>query len=239
MALDRHGDDRVPIKTRLPATERRETILRAATEVFAQAGYRGARVSDVAARVGVTEPVIFQNFGSKAALFAAVLERAAAEVRASLDDLAADFGSAAGLLAHVLAGSTHGRHGEITAEPGARNQDAGHAGAAYGVLFAGVTALAAEPELTGPARSAFRAVAAHLADLIQRAQADGNLRPGADPEAAAWLLLSVLSARRLRMAAMPDGLEPAVTALALRALEAAVPPGTDHAGMTRNQGNQA
>jgi AcrR family transcriptional regulator len=206
------------MRTRLSAAERRETILRAATEVFAEAGYRAARVSDVAARVGVTEPVIFQNFGSKAALFAAVLDRAAAEVRASLDDLAASFGSAAGLLTHVLTGSPHGRHGEITAEHGARYQDAGHAGAAYGVLFADVTALAAEPELTELARNAFRAVAAHLADLIQRAQADGNLRPDADPEAATWLLLSVLSARPLRMAAMPAGLEPAVTALALQAL---------------------
>ncbi len=79
-----------------------KTILRAAAEVFAQAGYCAGKVSDVAARVGVTEPVIFQNFGSKAALFAAVLERAAAEVRVSLDDLAAGFGSASGLLAHVL-----------------------------------------------------------------------------------------------------------------------------------------
>lgn len=207
----------MPTRTRLPAAERRETILRAATEAFAQAGYRAVRVADVAARVGVTEPVIFQNFGSKAALFAAVLDRAAAEVRASLDDLAAGFGSAARLLAHILTGPTGPRHGESTATSGA-----GHAGAAYGVLFADVTALAAEPELTEPARNAFRAVAAHLADLIRRAQADGSLRPEADPEAAAWLLLSVLSARRLRTAAMPAGLEPAVTALALQAL---TPPG--------------
>lgn len=57
----------------MPAAERRETILRAAAEVFAQAGYRAGKVSDVAARVGVTEPVIFQNFGSKAALFALAL----------------------------------------------------------------------------------------------------------------------------------------------------------------------
>jgi hypothetical protein len=86
------------------------------------------------------------------------------------------------------------------------------------VLFADATALAAEPELTGPARDAVRAVAAHLADLIRRAQADGDIRPDADAEAAAWLLLSVLSARRMRAAAMPAGLEPAVTALVLGAL---------------------
>ena len=41
-------------RTRLPAAERRETILRAAAQVFAQAGYRAAKISDVAARVGVT-----------------------------------------------------------------------------------------------------------------------------------------------------------------------------------------
>ena len=78
--------------------------------------------------------------------------------------------------------------------------------------------LAAEPELGEPAVAAVRAVAAHLASLIQRAQADGDLRPDAAPEAAAWLLLSVLSGRRLRAAAMPAGLEPAVTALVQQAL---------------------
>jgi hypothetical protein len=48
--------------------------------------------------------------------------------------------------------------------------------------------------------------------------AHGGAWPDADPEAAAWLLLSVLAARRMRAAAMPDSLESAVTALALRAL---------------------
>src|SRR6516225_10416261 len=130
--MDRHSDDTAPSRRRLPAAERRETILRAAAQVFAQAGYRAAKISDVAARVGVTEPVIFQNFGSKAALFAAVLERAAAEVRASLDDLAASFGSASGLLAHVLTGPAHGQPGEIAAGP-RQHEGAEHAGAVYGV----------------------------------------------------------------------------------------------------------
>src|SRR3974390_1532220 len=130
--MDDSGDGKAPRRTRLPASERRETILHAAADVFAEAGYRAAKVSDVAARVGVTEPVIFQNFGSKAALFAAVAQRAAAEVRASLDDLAAGFGSASGLLAHILAGSPHGAGAE-------------HSAAAYGVLFAAAGALPAHP----------------------------------------------------------------------------------------------
>jgi AcrR family transcriptional regulator len=249
---DRGGDGTAPRRTRLPAAQRRETILRAAAVVFAEAGYRAAKVSDVAARVGVTEPVIFQNFGSKAALFAAVVERAAAEVRADLDNLAdaddaagpdspADgSGPRAGLLAHVLSGPAHedrapGERGHGERAPGERGHgerahgERGHAAAdawpgsagqaaAYGVLFAEAAVLADDPELTGPARDAIRAVAAHLADLVRHAQAKGSVRPDADPEAAAWLLLSVLSARRLRAAAMPPGLEPAVTALALGAL---------------------
>jgi AcrR family transcriptional regulator len=229
-------------RARLRGPERRETILRAAAEVFGQAGYQAGKVSDVAARLGVTEPVIFQNFGSKAALFAAVLERAAADVQASLDDLAAGFGSPSGLLAHVLTGLAHGRPGEATADPAAQHAGTGYPGAGYGVLFADAATLAAEPELSEPARAAIRAIAAHLADLIQRAQADGDLRPDADPQAAAWLLLSVLSARRMRAAAMPPGLEPAVTALAQQALAppsaAARGPGSSTAGHAADPGRR-
>ena len=212
--MHRHDDGKRPGRTRLTAGERRETILRAATEVFAQSGYRAGKVSEVAARVGVTEPVVFQNFGSKAALFAAVLERAAENVRTSLDDLPADPGSASALLAHVLdpAARSHPGHADSP------HESSSHAGAAYGVLFADALALTAEQELSEPAQRALRAVAAHLADVIQRAHAEGGVRRDADPEAAAWLLLSVLSARRLRSAAMPARLEPEVTALALGAV---------------------
>jgi hypothetical protein len=50
-----------------------------------------------------------------------------------------------------------------------------------------------------------------------------RIQAGSRTGPAGWLLLSVLSARRLRAAAMPPGLEPAVTALALEAL---APPGS-------------
>lgn len=203
-------------RRRLSAEQRRETILNAAVEVFAAAGYRAGKVSDVAARVGVSEPVIFQNFGSKAALFAAVLDRAAADIRAQLDTLAGDFGSASGLLAHLLSQAHAERqHGPSHAEHS-------HGTGAHGVLFADAVTLATEPDLTEPASRAVRAVADHLADLVRRGQADGDIRADLDPEAAAWLLLSVLSARPWRAAAMPDPdrVEDGVTALALRGLTA-------------------
>ena len=122
-------------RTRLTAEQRRESILKAATEVFAATGYRAGKVSDVAARVGVTEPVIFQNFGSKAALYAAVLDRVATEIRGDLQAHVGQYGSAPDLLAHVLSPSPGGPpHG-----PGSP-----------GVLFADAATLTADPSLTEP-----------------------------------------------------------------------------------------
>lgn len=217
-AAGRRSDHERPGRTRLRAAERRETIVRAATEVFAEAGYQAGKVSDVATRVGVTEPVIFQNFGSKAGLFAAVVQRAAVDVRASLDDLAAQSGSTSDLLVHVLRATDHSRAGHFAGPPAGSHSGIGRFGAAYGVLFADAAALTARPELTEAARTAVDAVAAHLADLIRHAQSHGGFGEDINPEAAAWFLLSVISARRLRSAVMPARLEPEVTALTLRAL---------------------
>jgi AcrR family transcriptional regulator len=198
-----------PRRTRLNAAQRRESILAAAVEVFSAAGYRAGKVSDVAALVGVSEPVIFQNFGSKAALFAAVVDRVAGDVRAELERLAGRPGSAAGLLAHAL-------------EPGHRHGHTQGFGA-HGVLFSDAFALIGEPELTEAARRAARTIADHLADLIRRGQADGDIRADLDPGPVAWLLLSVLSTRAFRtaVAADPDRVEDGVTALALRLLSPA------------------
>ena len=193
-------------RTRLTAEKRRELILRAATHVFADAGYRAAKVSDVAAVVGVTEPVIFQNFGTKAALYAAVLDRVADQIRVELRTLTERHGSASDLLAHVLGLDPARRpHGPM-AHPG--------------IVFADAANLAADPALGEPARHVARTLAGHLADLLRQGQADGTIRADADPEAAAWLLLSVLSSRPLRTAAMPDRdrHERSVIALVLQAL---------------------
>jgi AcrR family transcriptional regulator len=198
-------------RTRLTAGQRRETILEAATEVFAASGYRAGKVSDVAARIGVTEPVVFQNFGSKSALFAAVLERLAGDVRASLDDLADHHDSVAGLLAHIVSPGPGAGAGPSAGPPGARS---------HRTLFADAAALVADPEAGEAAVRVARVVAAHLADLVRRGQGDGSVRGDVNPEAAAWLLLSVLATRPLRAGAMAGagGLEPEVGGLALGAI---------------------
>ncbi len=52
-----------------------ERILDAAEELFAERGYNGATLRDVATRVGVRPPSLYNHFASKDALYAAVLER--------------------------------------------------------------------------------------------------------------------------------------------------------------------
>ena len=62
-------------RRRLPAAERRELIERAATEVFAERGYGGAAMSEIARRSGVSVPVLYDHFASKLDLHRRLLER--------------------------------------------------------------------------------------------------------------------------------------------------------------------
>src|ERR1700752_3577373 len=50
------------------AAETRERLLRAAADVFAERGYDGTRVADIAAAAGVSNGALYANFGSKADL---------------------------------------------------------------------------------------------------------------------------------------------------------------------------
>jgi AcrR family transcriptional regulator len=59
---------------RLSAPERREQILQVALEVFAQHGFHGSSMNEVAEAAGVTKPVLYQHFESKRSLYQALLD---------------------------------------------------------------------------------------------------------------------------------------------------------------------
>jgi AcrR family transcriptional regulator len=54
---------------------RRETILHAAAEVFAHAGYAATSVDDIAAAAGITKLIVYRHFEAKETLYRAVLEQ--------------------------------------------------------------------------------------------------------------------------------------------------------------------
>jgi AcrR family transcriptional regulator len=62
-------------RKRLTAAARREVIERAALDVFAERGYHGASMDEIARRSGVTPPVVYDHFDSKLALHKRLLER--------------------------------------------------------------------------------------------------------------------------------------------------------------------
>lgn len=56
-----------------PSTEKEAAILAAATQVFGEKGFRGARTADIAATAGVTERTLFRYFPSKESLYQRVM----------------------------------------------------------------------------------------------------------------------------------------------------------------------
>ncbi|MEX0427829.1 TetR/AcrR family transcriptional regulator [Nocardioides sp. DS6] len=57
----------------VPRADREAQIVRAACEVFGTEGYAGTSVAVVAARAGISKPLVYQYFGSKEGLFSACL----------------------------------------------------------------------------------------------------------------------------------------------------------------------
>jgi AcrR family transcriptional regulator len=77
------NDPRAKRAVRSRDSERtREDILKIATDEFATHGLSGARVDAIAKRMRTTKRMIYYYFDSKSGLYAAVLERAYAEIRA-------------------------------------------------------------------------------------------------------------------------------------------------------------
>jgi AcrR family transcriptional regulator len=65
----------------MTAAARREVIEGAATELFAERGYVGASIDEIAARSGVSPPVVYDHFASKLDLYRRILERHFADLR--------------------------------------------------------------------------------------------------------------------------------------------------------------
>ncbi|GAA5027430.1 TetR family transcriptional regulator [Microbacterium fluvii] len=63
------------------AERTRSELLEVATQVFAEQGYSGARVDDIAERTRTTKRMIYYYFGSKEGLYEAVLENAYRGIR--------------------------------------------------------------------------------------------------------------------------------------------------------------
>lgn len=97
---------RTRTRRRLPRAQRIASILEVAYDEFARLGYDGVSMTRLAARAGVTKPIVYRHFGSKDGLCTACALRMGAEmmgdVQAAIDPmLPADHQLWAGILAHL------------------------------------------------------------------------------------------------------------------------------------------
>jgi AcrR family transcriptional regulator len=71
--------------TRKTAEERRDSVIAEASKEFATGGYAGTSTEAIARRVGVSQPYLFQLFGTKRELFIAVTRGCFGRTRAAFD----------------------------------------------------------------------------------------------------------------------------------------------------------
>jgi AcrR family transcriptional regulator len=131
----------------------------------------------------VTEPVIFQNFGTKAELFAAALDRVSRDTARYLSDLAEQRASLHDWLRHLLA---------------ADHLDHVHTTPMFGVLFADAHRIQHEAGVGEALHRSVRHAAEAIGGILQRGQTEGSIRDDASPDTLAWLVVSLIQARQFR-----------------------------------------
>ncbi len=159
------------------AADTRDRLLQAAADVFAERGYEGTRVADIAAAAGVSNGALYAHFRSKAELLVAALRTHGRRVLA--DMFAADPGrSVTGLLLDIGRQLPH------------RHDAQGY------LLVEALVAARRDQEVARPMRDYVGERADWLADLMRVAQAGDEIDSDLSPSALAHfcLLLAMGSA---------------------------------------------
>lgn len=163
-------------KGRLSAEERRTAVLECACQVFAKGSYHGATTAEIARGAGVTEPILYRHFASKRDLYLACLTEAWAECRAMWETAIAEEPDSALWIAHM--GRTYL----------AAKDKRGHIALLW---VQAMTEASDDPEVRRFVRSQMREVHAFVAGTIKRGQEAGGILPDRDPEAEAWIFISL------------------------------------------------
>jgi AcrR family transcriptional regulator len=73
-----------PSRVRMTGKQRREQLLDVGRSLFAERGFGGTSIEEIASRAGVSKPVVYEHFGGKEGLYAVVVDR---EIEHLLDRL--------------------------------------------------------------------------------------------------------------------------------------------------------
>ncbi|AXB44691.1 TetR/AcrR family transcriptional regulator [Amycolatopsis albispora] len=81
--------EQAPRRKRMPRAERERQMVEVAEAVFAERGYVAASMDDIAERVGVSKPMLYEYFNSKEGLLLACIGQARAELRVATEEAVA------------------------------------------------------------------------------------------------------------------------------------------------------
>ena len=162
----------------MAADERRRCVIGAACRVFSKSSYRGATTAEIARESGVTEPVLYRHFPSKRDLYLACLDAGWAHVRRLWDEA-------------------------LASEPDPRLK-LGAMGRAYVQLqrtgdkimlsdlwIQALNEASEDPKIRKYLRDQVREVHDYVADVIRASQAAGGILKARDPNAEAWIFISL------------------------------------------------
>lgn len=79
MAISRPTDGSDEVKkaprARMTGAQRRLQLIEVARGLFAERGYEGTSIEEVAQRAGVSKPIVYEHFGGKEGLYAVIVDR--------------------------------------------------------------------------------------------------------------------------------------------------------------------
>lgn len=157
-------------RTKEQAEQTRQTLLEAALSIFSQKGYATTTLEDVAQEAGVTRGAIYWHFGSKAELYAALLDTYSARASDIVQAEIAEGGSLVDILRRVFIRL-------LTAVEGDPSLRA--------VMEINLLKTEYSPELSGTLAKQIengRALLAGIAQAMAGGIAAGELRADLDPE---------------------------------------------------------
>ncbi len=67
-------------RVRMTGRERREQLVQVGKALFAEKGFDGTSIEEIAARAKVSKPVVYEHFGGKEGLYAVVVDRAMSDL---------------------------------------------------------------------------------------------------------------------------------------------------------------
>ena len=160
-------------RVRMTGEQRRRQLLDVGRELFAERGYEGTSIEEIAARADVSEPVVYEHFGGKEGLYAVVVDR---EMQRLLDYIGrrptdgfrilardSSLGHAGGSFATILNDVATQVEGILSAEFKRQGLDPKHA-PIYAQMLVGMVASTGQWWLDAQ-HPGKREVAAHLVNL--------------------------------------------------------------------------